>query len=172
MKTWNRDRSCPLGCLFGLWRFFLIFFGRDLCLLHNKVVFTEFDPNLCTNDDTSLQLYNLTAPERQARNFYREFFKKKIFSGDGLSICFPCQCKSESQNVKLWPSLSFARGWIVPFDIRSECLGRGWGRKSLRESLEGEYPGLETLRLKSPRNPELCCRWTGEHQVSTQSHES
>ena len=53
------------------------FLGRDLCLLHNKVVFTEFDPNLCTNDDTSLQLYNLTAPERQALNFYREFFKRK-----------------------------------------------------------------------------------------------
>ena len=49
------------------------FLGRDLCLLHNKVVFTEFDPNLCTNDDTSLQLYNLTALERQALNFYRDF---------------------------------------------------------------------------------------------------
>ena len=57
--------------------FFSNFFRPRFVLLHNKVVFTEFDPNLCTNDDTSLQLYNLTAPERQALNFYREFFKRK-----------------------------------------------------------------------------------------------
>ena len=135
------------------------FFSAEICVYCTKVVFTEFDPNLCTNDDTSLQLYNLTALERKGLNFYR-FFKKKFFSSDGLSICFPCQCKSESLNVKLWPSLGFARGRIVQFDITSQCLGRLGEEEedSLRESLEGEYPGLETLRLKSPRNPERCCR--------------
>ena len=73
-----RTLKCPEQRLAGVvfWDVYLdceFFLGRDLCLLHNKVVFTEFDPNLCTNDDTSLQLYNLTALERQALNFYRDF---------------------------------------------------------------------------------------------------
>ena len=155
LNTPQRDGRV-LGCLFGLSEVFsaefCVYCTIKWCLLNLILIYALMMIHRSS--------FTTWLPSSARAWIFIEFLKKKFFSSDGLSICFPCQCKSESLNVKLWPSLGFARGRIVQFDITSQCLGRLGEEEedSLRESLEGEYPGLETLRLKSPRNPERCCR--------------